>query len=319
MNGRQIKLIDGSANTELVKAICYREDLYEAEADVIIDTFSDGESKIEISENMRGCDVFVVQPTSSPANKHWMELFLILDALKRSNCWRVTAVIPYYGYARQDKKLKPRVPISAKAMADMIQAVGVDRILTMDLHSNQIQGYFNCPVDNLFASSIFTPHIESNFIRDNDVPVVMVSPDEGGIARVVHYAKKFGCSAAMIHKSRIVANEVDDMILLGSVRDMRAIIIDDMIDTATTLCKAASILKGAGAVSVDGYASHGVFSGKAYHKIAESAFDVIHVTDSIKQSALHTDKIDVISCADLLANAILNIHNETSVSCLFDN
>ena len=318
MNNRTIKIIDGSANSELVGEICTFNGLKRAWSKTVISKFSDGESRVEITENMRGCDVFVIQPTSPPANNHIMQLCLILDALKRSNCWRVTAVIPYYGYARQDKKLKPRVPISAKAIADIIQVVGVDRILTIDLHSNQIQGYFNCPVDNLFASSIFTSHIESNFMLGKDTPVVMVSPDEGGIARAVHYAKKFGCSAAMIHKSRIVANEVDNMILLGSVRGMRAILIDDMIDTATTLCKASDLLKDAGAVNVIGYASHGIFSGNAYLKILDSAFDAIYVTDSIKQSALNTYKINVVSCADLLAGAILNIHNETSVSCLFE-
>ena len=313
-NGRTIKIIDASSNTPLVEAICGDLNLIDCGVTNVVSSFSDKETEVIIEENMRGCDVFVIQSTSSPANEHLMQLYFILDALKRSNCWRVTAVIPYYGYGRQDKKLKPRVPISAKAVASLIEFGGVDRVLTMDLHANQIQGFFNCPVDNLFSSSIFLPYMKTN-IKEN---TVIVSPDEGGITRAVHYSKTLGLPAAMLHKSRLVANEVDEMILLGSVRDMHAILIDDMIDTATTLCKASNILKNAGAISVEGFASHGVFSGKAYEKISKSSFDVIYVTDSIKQSALNTDKIEIISCADLFARAILNVHNETSVSCLFE-
>jgi len=313
-NGRILKIIDGSANTPLVDDICFNSNLIGSEVKDVVSTFSDKETQIEIEENMRGCDVFVIQPTSSPANEHLMQLYFILDALKRSNCWRVTAVIPYYGYGRQDKKLKPRVPISAKSVASLIEFGGVNRVLTMDLHANQIQGFFNCPVDNLFASSIFLPYMRKHV----DPNSVIVSPDEGGIARAVHYSKALGLPAAMIHKSRLIANEVDKMILLGSVRNMHAIIIDDMCDTATTLCKGAAILKDAGALSVEAFVTHGVFSGKAYEKIADSAFEVVNVTDSIKQSTIYTEKINVISCADLFAKAILNIHDETSVSCLFE-
>jgi len=314
MNGRNIKIIDGSSNSELVRNLTLYDYMADSIADVVVSSFSDGESEIEIRENMRGCDVFVVQPTSPPANDHLVQLCLILDALKRSNCWRVTAVIPYFGYARQDKKLKPRVPISAKAVADMIQSVGVDRILTMDLHSNQIQGYFNCPVDNLFASSIFLEHMKTHV----DKSTVIVSPDVGGVARAVHYSKALGCETAVIHKTRYKANEVGNMVLLGSVRDKKAIIVDDMIDTAGTLCKAADVLKQAGAKGIYAYASHGVFSGDAYVKIHRSKFDTVYVTDSIKQSTNFHDKIKTISCAGLLSKAILNIHNETSVSCLFE-
>ena len=185
MNGRKIKIIDGSSNPKLVKAICNHPNLNGTYVDVLVDSFADSETRIEINENMRGCDVFVVQPTSDPVNEHVIQLYLILDALKRSNCWRVTAVVPYYGYARQDKKLKPRVPISARAVADLIQLGGINRLLTMDLHSNQIQGYFNCAVDNLFSSSIFLNHMKDNLTDDT----VMVSPDVGGIERVVYYSK----------------------------------------------------------------------------------------------------------------------------------
>ena len=313
MNGRKIKIIDGSANTALANEICTFKGLERAWSKTVVSTFSDGETNIEIKENVRGCDVFVIQPTSPPTNDHLVQLCLILDALKRSNCWRVTAVIPYFGYARQDKKLKPRVPISAKAVADMIQIVGVDRILTIDLHANQIQGYFDCPVDNLFASSIFFDHMKTYV----DESTVIVSPDVGGVARAVHYAKMLGCSTAIIHKTRHKANEVGDMVLLGSVKNKIAILTDDMIDTAGTLCKAAEILKQANAKKIIVYASHGVFSGNAFSRISDSKFDTIYTTDSIQQRDDRPIKIRTITCAGLLSEAILNIHNETSVSCLF--
>jgi len=310
-NNRKLKIINGSSNSFLTDKICKHLDI--EESNTYVNSFSDGETQIEIEENMRGCDVFVIQPTSPPANDHIMQLCLILDALKRSNCWRVTAVIPYFGYARQDKKLKPRVPISAKAVADMIQIVGVDRILTMDLHSNQIQGYFNCPVDNLFSSSIFIDHMKEHFNGDT----VIVSPDVGGVARAVHYSKALVTETAIIHKTRYNPNEVSEMVLLGNVRDKNAIIIDDMIDTAGTLCKAANVLKYAGAKKIYAYTSHGIFSGEAYEKITNSSFDKIYVTDSIEQQTVRTSKIKSITCSSLFANAISNIHKETSVSCLF--
>ena len=327
MNGRQIKIIDGSANSDLANSIAKKIDPYVDTSNAIISSFSDGESRIEILENMRGCDVFVIQPTSPPANDNIIKLCLILDALKRSNCWRVTAVIPYFGYARQDKKLKPRVPISAKAIADIIQVVGVDRILSMDLHSNQIQGYFNCPVDNLFSSTIFINNLRNIIEKDkyvkneffeNEQPneYVLVSPDVGGVARTVHFAKKLGVETAIIHKTRDNPNEVSRMILLGNVRNKNAVIVDDMIDTGETLCKAANVLKNAGAKKIIAYAAHGVFSGNAIDNINKSCFDEIFVTDSICQNH-GCKKINILSCAGLLANAILNVHNETSVSCLF--
>jgi len=312
MNGRNIKIIDGSSNSDLAINIARSIDTYLDASNVLVDKFSDGETRIEILENMRGCDVFVIQPTSPPVNDHIIQLCLILDALKRSNCWRVTAVIPYFGYARQDKKLKSRVPISAKAIADIIQNMGVDRILTMDLHSDQIQGYFNCPVDVLHSSSICMKHIQENLNEDT----VIVSPDVGGVARVVHYAKKLGLETAIIHKTRDNPNEVSHMVLLGNVRNKNVIIIDDMIDTAGTLCKASSVLKDAGANKIIAYAAHGVFSGNAIDNINKSCFDEIFVTDSIYQNH-DCKKIKTLTCSGLLAEAIKNIHNETSVSCLF--
>ena len=311
-NGRILKIIDGSSNPLLTDNICRQLGI--EKSPTIVDTFSDGESQIIIKENMRGCDVFVIQPTSPPANEHFMQLCLLLDALKRSNCWRVTAVIPYYGYARQDKKLQPRVPISAKAVADMIQSVGVDRILTMDLHSNQIQGYFDCPVDNLFSSSIFIDHIKETHDISN---TVIISPDVGGVARAVHYSKALSTETAIIHKTRYNPNEISEMVLLGIVRDKTAIIIDDMIDTAGTLCKAAKVLKNAGAIKIIAYASHGIFSKDATVKIHTSEFDNVYVTDSIVQSNTFPEDLKTISCSKLLADAISNIHKETSVSCLF--
>ena len=313
-NGRILKIIDGSANTDLVNEICTFKGLERAWTKTTVGTFSDGETKVEINENVRGADVFVIQPTSPPANDHLIQLCLILDALKRSNCWRVTAVIPYYSYGRQDKKLRPRVPISARAVADMIQVMGVDRICTMDLHANQIQGFFTVPVDNLFSSSIFLDHMRENLEEDT----VFVSPDVGGVVRTVHFSKKLGTETAIIHKTRIAANRVGKMVLLGNVRNKIAILPDDMIDTAGTLCKAANILKDAGAKKVIAYAAHGIFSGSAFDKISTSVFDKIYVTDSIKQNPDRPSNIEVISCAPLLAKAILNIHQETSVSSLFE-
>ena len=310
MNGRTIKIIDGSANTLLVNEICTFKGLERAWTKTKVSSFSDGETQIEIQENVRGADVFVIQPTSPPANEHLMQLFLILDALKRSDCWRVTAVIPYFSSGRQDKKIKPRVPISARAIADMIQLGKPDRILTMDLHSSPIQGFFSIPVDNLFASSIFCDHMKEHLEEET----VIVSPDVGGVARSVHYSKQLGVETAIIHKSRENPNEISKMILLGNVRGKNVIITDDMIDTAGTICKASTILRQAGAKKIIGYASHGVFSGDAHYNLKKSDFDEIFVTDSIyNDSKLY----NIISCSELFAKAILNIHNETSVSCLF--
>jgi ribose-phosphate pyrophosphokinase len=313
MSTREIKIIDGSANTPLVEEICTFKGLKRAWSKIKVSSFSDGETNIEIQESMRGADVFVIQPTSPPANERFMQLCFILDALKRSSCHRITAVIPYFGYGRQDKKLRPRVPISARAVADMMQCVGVDRVLTMDLHANQIQGFFSIPVDNLFSSSIFMNHMRENL----EEGTVFVSPDVGGVARTVHYSKKLGAETAIIHKTRVAANKVGRMVLLGDVRGKVAIIVDDMIDTAGTLCKAAGILKDAGARKIVAYASHGIFSGNARTKISTSAFDKIYITDSINQTITSFNETETISCAELFAKAILNIHEEISVSSLF--
>ncbi len=317
MNNRSITIISGNANKMLAENIC--RELKVNMAPSKISKFNDGEIEIELVENVRGKDVFVIQPTSPPTNDNFMELCLILDALKRSNCWKVTVVIPYYGYGRQDKKLKSRVPISARAVADMIQAVGVDRILTVDLHSNQIQGYFDCPVDNLFASPVFVPHIKKQISKKKYDEIVIVSPDAGGIERATFYAKRLDCSVAMFYKKRSAPGAIAQMTLLGDVVGKTAILLDDMIDTAGTMCEASNALKKNGAVSVVGYATHGLFSGPALDRIEESKFDSIYVTNSILQAKniLMSKKIKVLSCAALLGAAIRNIHNETSVSELF--
>ena len=314
MNERPIKIIDCSGNPELVGEICSFKGLERSWSKTNVSAFSDGEVNVEIAENVRGADVYAIQSSGTSVNTSIMQLLLILDALKRSNCWRVTAVIPYLPYSRQDAKLKPRVPISARAVADLIQTMGVDRILTMDLHSNQIQGYFSCAVDNLFSSSIFCSHMSENFGNED---VVMVSPDVGGVARMISYSKKLNTETAIIHKTRVKANEIDKMVLLGEVRDKTAVIIDDMIDTAGTMCKAAKVLKDAGAKKVIVYASHGIFSGDAFDKIENSDFDMVYVTDSIFQSLDRPSNVAIISCAELFAKAIMSIHDETSVSKLF--
>lgn len=276
--------------------------------------FSDGESRIEIQSDMRGCDVFVIQPLKNPANHHIVELCLTLDALKRASAKRVTAVIPYFGYARQDRKIEPRTPISAKAIANLISASGIDRLLTIDLHAGQIQGFFDVPVDNLYASKIFLKHLP-----DDPENTCIVSPDIGGSNRANHYSKKLGCDLAIVHKHREKANEVAEMRLIGDVRGKNCFIVDDMADTSGTLCKCADLLKDNGAESINAMITHGVFSGGAIEKINQSCFDKVFVSDTIPQErqVLMNNKFEVVTVADLFAQAIYNIHNEVSVSSLF--
>lgn len=317
MNNRPITVISGNANKQLAENIC--AELKIGLSPSKINRFNDGEINVELAGQVRGCDVFVVQATAPPVNDNFVELCLILDTLKRSNCWKVTAVMPYYGYGRQDKKLKSKVPISAKAIADMIQAVGVDRILTMDLHSNQIQGYFDCPVDNMFASPVFLNHMRKQVAEGKYDNMVIVSPDAGGIERATFYAKRLDCSVAMLYKRRSAPGAIAEMTLLGNVEGKTTVLLDDMIDTAGTICDAASTLRDNGAIEVVAYATHGLFSGPALERIEESDFDYIYVTDSILQGEeiLMTRKIRVLTCAELLGAAIKNIHNESSVSELF--
>lgn len=277
--------------------------------------FSDGEIFVEIKENVRGTDVFVIQPTCTPVNDHLMELVIMVDALRRASARRITAVVPYYGYARQDRKNAPRVPISAKVVAEMFMAVGVRRVLCMDLHAGQIQGFFNIPVDHLYAAPVILKHIKENF--DDDV--IMVSPDAGGVERTRAFAKRLNSGLAIIDKRRDKPNECEAMHVIGDVKGKTAILMDDMVDTAGTLCAGAKTLLENGAKEVHACCSHPVLSGPAIERLRTSALKTLVVTNSIplRGEALNCDKIKVLSVSNLLADAINRIHNEDSVSSLF--
>ena len=318
MNTRKLKIITGSANPVLATKICDTV----MECDDVVDTnigkFADGESKIEILEDVRGCDVFVIQPTCTPVNDNVIELCLILDALKRSNCWRITAVLPYYGYARQDRKVKQQVPISAKAIANLIAVSGVDRIVTVDLHAGQIQGFFDVPVDNLYASPVFLKHILLEYSK-NVENLVIVSPDMGSTDRAKAYAKRIGCNVAIVYKRRGNLNQIEEMVLLGEVEGKNAIIIDDMVDSAGTLASASAIIMEAGAVSVDAYCTHPVLSDPAIERLNESKFNSVYVTDTIPldEKSLACSKLKVISIDTLMGKAIYNIHHDNRLCDLF--
>ena len=318
MNTRKLKIISGSSNPVLATKIC--DHLMECDGivDTSINKFPDGESKIEIHEDVRGCDVFVVQSTCKPVNDSIIELCLILDALKRSNCWRITAVLPYYGYARQDRKVNPQVPISAKAIANLIVISGVDRVVTVDLHAGQIQGFFDIPVDNLYASPIFLKHILSGHINNVD-DLVIVSPDMGSTDRAKAYAKRIGCSMAIVYKRRDKLNQIEEMILLGEVEGKDAIIIDDMVDSAGTLVSASNIIMDAGALSISAYCTHPVLSDPAIERLNKSKFNTVYVTDTIplNEKSIACTKLKVISIAELMGRAIYNIHHENRLCELF--
>lgn len=309
-----IKIFSGNANCALAKDICQHLNLELSEADVR--KFSDGETYVEIGENVRGKDVFVVQPTSTPVNDHLMELILMADALRRASARRITAVIPYYGYARQDRKVAPRVPISAKVVAEMLMVVGVRRVLTMDIHSGQIQGFFNIPVDNLYAAPVILKDITSTF-KNKDV--IMVSPDAGGVVRTRAFAKRLNAGLAIVDKRREKANESEAMNVIGDVKGKYAILLDDMVDTAGTLCAAAGILMKSGAKEVYAYCTHPVLSGPAIERLNDSVLKKLVVTNtiSLRESAQQCDKIKVLSVSSLLGDSIKCIHNEDSVSSLF--
>lgn len=310
---RDLKVISGNAHQELAKDIASHLDIPMTEADVR--KFSDGEIFVEVKENVRGADVFVVQPTCTPVNDHLMELVIMVDALRRASARRITAVVPYYGYARQDRKNAPRVPISAKVVAEMFMAVGVRRVLCMDLHAGQIQGFFNIPVDHLYAAPVIVDYIEKNF--DDDV--IMVSPDAGGVERTRAFAKRLNSGLAIIDKRRDKPNECEAMHVIGDVKGKTAILMDDMVDTAGTLCAGAKTLLANGAKEVHACCSHPVLSGPAIDRITESSLKSLVVTNSIplNGSARQCDKIKVLSVSKLLADAIKRIHNEDSVSSLF--
>jgi ribose-phosphate pyrophosphokinase len=309
----KIKLFAGNANRPLAEEIC--RNLGQPLSAAEVRTFSDGEIFVEIGENVRGADVFVIQPTCPPVNDHLMELVIMVDALRRASARRITAVVPYYGYARQDRKVAPRVPITAKVVAEMMMVVGVRRVLAMDLHAGQIQGFFNIPVDHLYAAPVLMKYLQEE-IKDD---IIMVSPDAGGVERTRAYAKRLDVDLAIIDKRRERANVAQALNVIGDVRGKRAILLDDMVDTAGTLCAAADILIKAGAKEVYACCSHGVLSGPAIERLENSQIKKLVITDSVplRGAAGNCKKIEVLSVASLLAEAIDRIHSEDSVSSLF--
>jgi ribose-phosphate pyrophosphokinase len=311
MNG--LALFTGNSNPELTQRICGYLEVPLGDAEV--KTFSDGEIQIEIKENVRMKDIFVIQSTCHPVNKSLVELLLMIDAFKRSSARRITAVLPYYGYARQDKKVAPRVPISARLVADLLITAGADRIITMDLHAGQIQGFFNVPVDNLFAAPVLLEHIRNNF----DGNLILVSPDAGGVERARAYAKRLDCDLAIIDKRRDAPNKAKAMAVIGDVKDKTAIILDDMVDTAGTLTEAAEALMIKGAKEVHANVTHPVLSGPALDRIEASPIITLGVTDTIplRGAALTSDKFVVISISELVGEAIIRSHHGDSVTSLF--
>ncbi len=309
----RLVLFAGSSNPELAQAICRHIDIRLGDARV--QTFSDGEIRVEIMENVRGKDVFILQSTCAPVNDHLVELLLMIDAFKRSSAQRITAVVPYFGYARQDKKVVPRVPISARLVADLITAAGANRVITMDLHAGQIQGFFNIPVDNLFAAPVLLEYIKESFNNDT----VIVSPDAGGVERARAFAKRLDTQLAIIDKRRAAPNQSEAMNVVGDVEGKIAIILDDMVDTAGTLCQAAGALKDRGALEVYACCAHAVLSGPAVQRIGDSDIKTVVVTNSIPLSkkAQESDNIRVLSVSKLLAEAIHRCHTGSSVSSLF--
>ena len=308
-----LKLFSGNANRPLAEAIARFLKMRLSEGKV--SHFSDGETWVEIDDNVRGADVFVIQPTSPPVNEHLMELLIIIDALRRASADRITAVIPYYGYARQDRKVSPRTPISSKLVADLITAAGAHRVLTMDLHAGQIQGFFNIPVDHLFAKPVLIDYLKKQF-PDN---FVVIAPDAGGAERARSFAKMLNSPMALIDKRRVRPNENEVMNIIGEVKGMKAVIVDDIVDTAGTMIKAAEALLQKGATEIHACCVHPVFSGPAIPRLTESLIKSMVVTDTIllRYDARHCEKIQVLSVAELLGEAIRRIHNADSVSSLF--
>ena len=317
------KLISGNANRTLAKAVARRMSMHRGTAmglvDARVERFNDQEIFVEVFENVRGEDMYVIQPTSNPANDNLMELLIIADALRRSSAARITAVIPYFGYARQDRRTKARTPISAKLVANLITQAGIERILTMDLHAAQIQGFFDIPVDNLYASPTFALDIEHHF-KDRMEDLMVVSPDVGGVARARELATRIRSPLAIVDKRRENPGEVAEMTVIGDVSGKTCLIVDDLCDTAGTLCKAADVLLGAGATEVHSYITHGVLSGPAVERITNSRMESLVITDTIEapQQVLDAPNIRIVPTAPIFAQAILNIWNGTSVSSLFD-
>lgn len=307
---QDFRVFTGSAHKEFSNNVARVLDIELSKAEVA--RFSDGEISVRLCESVRGKDVFIIQPTCAPTNDNLMELLIMVDALKRSSAKSIYAIMPYFGYARQDRKAAPRVPITAKLVADLLQRAGIARLITMDLHAGQIQGFFDIPVDNLYGSIVFKEHIAAKNLKN---PIV-ASPDIGGVARARYFAKLLGLDIVIVDKRREKANESEVMNVIGSVEGKDVILIDDMIDTAGTMVKAASVFKQKGATSVIALGTHAVFSGLAYDRIANSEIDEVIVTDTIplQQSC---EKIKILSVAPLFAEVIRRINNDESVNSLF--
>lgn len=309
-----IKLITGNANPELARKVS--EYLKIPLTEVLVSTFSDGEIMVQIKENIRGSDAFVIQSTCTPVNHNIMELLLIIDALKRASARRITAVIPYYGYARQDRKAQPRVPISAKLVANLIAVAGANRVLSIDLHAGQIQGFFDIPVDHLYATPVILEYLKNKNLLES---IIVVSPDAGGVERAREFAKRIKAPLAIIDKRRDAPNVSKVMHVIGEVKDKDALIIDDMIDTAGTVVQAAQALKEKGARRVFAACTHAVLSGPAIERLNNSSIEELIVTDTIpvENKKEICPKIKVLTIAHLLGEAIKRIHEETSISSLF--
>ena len=318
----QPKLIAGNANKTLAEAIAKRMSMHQGlKTELVsarVERFNDQEIFVEVYENVRGEDMFIIQSTSNPANQNLMELLIMTDALRRSSAQRITAIIPYFGYARQDRRTKARTPITAKLVANLLTQAGIERVLTMDLHATQIQGFFDIPVDNLYGAPVFALDVMHNFKNLDQVTVV--SPDVGGVARARGLAQRIGTDLAIVDKRRSAPGEIAEMTVIGDVKDRICIIVDDIVDTAGTLCKAAEHLIENGAKEVHAYITHGVLSGPAVGRIKESALKSLVVTDTIEatEEVKSAKNIRYVPTAPLFAQAILNIANGTSVSSLFD-
>lgn len=307
---RGYKIFSGSANLEFAKKISKNLTLPLSDADIT--RFSDGEISVQIGESVRGKDVFVIQPTCAPANVNLMELLILTDALKRSSANSITAIVPYFGYARQDRKAAPRVPITAKLVANMMQTAGVNRVVTMDLHAGQIQGFFDVPVDNLYGSIVFLEYIKNKHLKN---PIV-ASPDIGGVARARALAKNLNLDMVIVDKRREKANESEVMNVIGDVSGKDVILVDDIIDTAGTIVKAAAAFKKRGATSVIAFCTHAVLSGPAYERLESGELDELIVTDTIPLKE-KCDKIKVLSVAPLFAEVIRRVYHNESVNSLF--
>ncbi|MEA3241358.1 MAG: ribose-phosphate pyrophosphokinase [Pseudomonadota bacterium] len=309
----RLKIVTGSSNTQFADSVCRHLGVPLSKS--VVRRFSDGEIMVEIHESMRGMRAFVIQSTCDPVNTNLMELLIIIDALKRASASEINAVIPYYGYARQDRKVAPRAPISAKLVADLLTVAGTDRVIAMDLHAGQIQGFFDIPVDHLYALPVLVQYVKENIEGE----IAVVSPDAGGVERARAYAKRLGSSLVIIDKRRSGPNVLEEMNVIGDIKGKVAVIIDDMIDTAGTLTKAANVLMEEGVLKVYGFASHGVLSGPAIDRIAQSRLSKVVVTNSIPvhDHVAQCDKIEVLSVSGLFADAIKRIYIEDSVSCLF--